>query len=146
MVRTLFIHCGGPASVGIHGTTSSRDDKNSRWSKRLETEKIGIEGTFISVVLKRHKQSSAVDLHLEFISRHQSIGVLLNHATTSHNQSSTINFAPSPPVSYAKSFMSFMSSHKCYTKSNQISSGFVITNASSQVSVRGVYSSSCKEK
>ncbi|CAN6927235.1 unnamed protein product [Brassica oleracea] len=31
-----------------------------------------------------------------------------------------------------------MSSHKCYTKSNQISSGFVITNASSQVSVRGV--------
>ncbi|WZZ63731.1 hypothetical protein YC2023_075101 [Brassica napus] len=76
-------------------TTSSRDDKNSRWSKRLETEKIGIEGTFISVVLKRHKQSSAVDLHLEFISRHQSIGVLLNHATTVRQQknglSSTAN-------------------------------------------------------
>ncbi|KAH0939318.1 hypothetical protein HID58_006779, partial [Brassica napus] len=52
----------------------------------------------------------------------------------SHNQSSTINFTPSPPVSYAKSFMS---SHRCYSKSNQISSGFVITNASSQVSVRG---------
>ncbi|KAG5411265.1 hypothetical protein IGI04_007584 [Brassica rapa subsp. trilocularis] len=30
-----------------------------------------------------------------------------------------------------------MSSHRCYSKSNQISSGFVITNASSQVSVRG---------
>ncbi|KAL0733914.1 hypothetical protein Bca4012_010124 [Brassica carinata] len=27
-----------------------------------------------------------------------------------------------------------MSSHRCYTKSNQISPGFVITNASSQVS------------
>nr|QIN97399.1 WRKY62 transcription factor [Isatis tinctoria] len=45
--------------------------------------------------------------------------------------SSTINFAPSPPVSAANSFMS---SHRCDTDSNQMSSGFEFTNPSSQVS------------
>ncbi|CAH2078094.1 unnamed protein product [Thlaspi arvense] len=45
--------------------------------------------------------------------------------------SSTINFAPSPPVSAANSFMS---SHRCETDSNQMSSGFEFTNPSSQVS------------
>ncbi|KAH0941765.1 hypothetical protein HID58_001402, partial [Brassica napus] len=44
---------------------------------------------------------------------------------------STINFAPSPPVSAANSFMS---SHRCDTESNQMSSGFEFTNPSSQIS------------
>ncbi|CAH8382891.1 unnamed protein product [Eruca vesicaria subsp. sativa] len=46
--------------------------------------------------------------------------------------SSTINFAPSPPVSATNSFMS---SHRCDTEtSNQMSSGFEFTNPSSQIS------------
>ncbi|NP_001302938.1 probable WRKY transcription factor 7 [Brassica napus] len=44
---------------------------------------------------------------------------------------STIHFAPSPPVSAANSFMS---SHRCETESNQMSSGFEFTNPSSQFS------------
>ncbi|CAN7109672.1 unnamed protein product [Brassica rapa subsp. narinosa] len=44
---------------------------------------------------------------------------------------STINFAPSPSVSGANSFMS---SHRCDTESNQMSSGFEFTNPSSQIS------------
>ncbi|KAG2240388.1 hypothetical protein Bca4012_023229 [Brassica carinata] len=65
-----------------------------------------------------------------------------NHGLTTKNGSSssangrpqeqsTINFAPSPPVSAANSFMS---SHRCDTESNQMSSGFEFTNPSSQVS------------
>lgn len=46
--------------------------------------------------------------------------------------SSTIHFAPSPPVSAANSFMS--SHHRCETESNQMSSGFEFTNPSSQFS------------
>ncbi|KAF8086192.1 hypothetical protein N665_0632s0012 [Sinapis alba] len=45
--------------------------------------------------------------------------------------SSTIHFAPSQPVSAANSFMS---SHRCETDSNQMSSGFEFTNPSSQFS------------
>lgn len=45
--------------------------------------------------------------------------------------SSTIHFAPSPPVSATNSFMS---SHRCETESNQMSSGFEFTNPSSQFS------------
>uniref|UniRef100_A0A1J3J3Q8 Putative WRKY transcription factor 7 n=1 Tax=Noccaea caerulescens TaxID=107243 RepID=A0A1J3J3Q8_NOCCA len=60
-----------------------------------------------------------------------------NGSSSSHGKpqepppSSTINFAPSPPVSAANSFMS---SHRCDTDSNQMSSGFEFTNPSSQVS------------
>ncbi|KAL1222534.1 putative WRKY transcription factor 7 [Cardamine amara subsp. amara] len=47
---------------------------------------------------------------------------------------STINFAPSPPVSAANSFMS---SHRCDTDSNQMSSGFEFTNPSQVSGSRG---------
>ncbi|XP_013600626.1 PREDICTED: probable WRKY transcription factor 7 [Brassica oleracea var. oleracea] len=66
-----------------------------------------------------------------------------NHSLTTKNgpsssstngrpqEPSTINFAQSPPVSVSNSFMS---SHRCDTEINQMSSGFELTNPSSQIS------------